>query len=72
MSDAAVVENLAGICVAQARAAPDSAAKLKQLAELETWKRRDFVENAAWATMPGSDSSQSGVADLCIVKLLDS
>jgi hypothetical protein len=71
MSEAAVLENLAGICVAQARSEADSAVQIKQLRELEIWKRRDFVETSEWATMPGSESANSGVADLCIVKLLE-
>lgn len=71
MSEAAVRENLASICAAQARTGPDSAARLTELRELETWKRREFVETSNWATMPGSDSAESGVADLCIAKLLE-
>ena len=71
MSEAAVRENLAQICAAQARSGPDSAVQIKQLQELASWKRRDFVEESKWATMPGSESPQSGVADLCIVKLLE-
>ncbi len=70
MSETAVLEQLADICAAQARKAPDSMVQLKTLQDLESWKRRDFVEGEAWATMPGGDSAQGGVADLCIVKLL--
>ncbi len=71
MSTNAVVENLATICVAQAKKAPDAEAALKQLAALQNWKRREFIEDAQWAIMPGSDSAQSGVADLCATKLLE-
>ena len=70
MSNEAVVENLASICVAQAKRSPDADAALKQLAELQDWKRRGFIEEEQWAIMPGSDSEQSGVADLCAKKLL--
>ena len=70
MSTNAVVENLAGICVAQARNSPGAEAALKELAALQNWKRREFIEKAQWAIMPGSASAQSGVADLCATKLL--
>ena len=69
MSTKAVVESLAKICVAQAQAAPDSASALKQFKDLQSWKQRDFIEEARWAVMPGSESSQSGVAELCADKL---
>lgn len=70
MSTDAVVENLASICVAQAKSSPDADAALKQLAAMQNWKRRGFIEEAKWAVMPGSDSPQSGVADLCAEKLV--
>lgn len=69
MAATAVMENLATICVAQARSAPNSAVALKELGEISTWKQREFVEAARWANMPGSDSAQSGVAELCAIKL---
>jgi hypothetical protein len=37
---------------------------------MQNWKRREFIEKAQWAIMPGSASEQSGVADLCATKLL--
>jgi hypothetical protein len=70
ISDKALVENLASICVAQANGASDSEAELKKLKALDEWKRRDFIESAKWATMPGSTLPRSGVADLCVEKLL--
>ena len=69
MTKAAVAEVFAEICVAQARSAPDAEVALKELAELPTYKQRDFVETARWATMPGSDSTTIGVAALCATKL---
>jgi hypothetical protein len=65
-----VVESLAGICVAQARNSTGAEAALKELAATQDWKRREFIEKAQWAIMPGSASAQSGVADLCATKLL--
>ena len=72
MSNNAVVEQLASICVAQANSSPNAAEAIKKLAAVQDWKRREFIETANWATMPGSTSAQSGVADLCATKLLSS
>ncbi len=71
MTAKVVTENQATICVAQARGAPDAQAALEQFAALESWKRREFIDTARWAIMPGSDKSLSGVADLCGEKLLE-
>jgi hypothetical protein len=71
MSTTDVVEHLATICVAQAHGSPGAEAALKKLAAVQNWKRREFIETAKWATMPGSESAQSGVADLCAAKLLE-
>jgi hypothetical protein len=64
-----VVENLAEICVAQARGVPDAETVLKQFAELPSWKQREFVEAARWAVMPGRESPEQGVSELCASKL---
>ena len=63
--------HLATICVAQARGSTGAKAALKKLAAVSTWKRRNFIEKPEWAIMPGSESDQSSVADLCATKLLE-
>ena len=70
MSDKLLVENLAKICENQARQSVGAEASIKELATLQTWKRSSFVKEAGWATMPGADSAQSGVADLCGANLI--
>ena len=65
----AVTESLASICVAQARTGSNSEVSLKEFAALSSWKQREFVEKARWATMPGSDSAARSVAELCATKL---
>ncbi|MCH9675720.1 MAG: hypothetical protein K0U93_30060, partial [Gammaproteobacteria bacterium] len=59
-SAVAVMDELATICVAQAKSAPDSAPGIAGLADLSTWKQRKFVEEAGWANMHGKESSTSG------------
>ena len=71
MSNNAVVEQLAAICVAQAHSSPNAAEAIKKLATVQSWKRREYVETANWATMPGSKSAESGVADMCVNMLLE-
>ena len=71
MSTNDLTEQLAMICVAQARSSTGAEAALKELAAVSDWKRREFIEKAQWAIMPGSKSEQSGVADLCATKLLE-
>jgi len=70
MSTGDIAEQLATICVAQARGSADADAEMKKLSALQVWERRKFIEDAEWAIMPGSDDEQSGVADLCAAKLL--
>ena len=69
LANKVVVENLAGICVAQALAAPDAESALKQFKDLQSWKQREYIETARWAIMPGSELSENRVAELCATKL---
>lgn len=69
MTSMAVMDSLATICVAQARSAANSEIALKELSGLSRWKQAEFIESANWATMPGSDSPQNGVAEACAAKL---
>jgi len=64
-ADTAVVERLAGICVAQFKQDPTKDQKIKALQKLEYSKRDKFLENQGWATMPGEKSPDSAVAKLC-------
>ena len=72
ISEAAVQQELAAICVAQARASVDSARTLEELKALSSWKRPAFVAEAGWANMPGSDTAANGVADSCAAELAES
>ena len=69
MTMEAVTENLATICVAQARGAPNADTSLKEFAELSSYKQSKFVDTSGWATMPGGDAATKGVAALCATKL---
>ncbi|MDH3317570.1 MAG: hypothetical protein OER43_17615 [Gammaproteobacteria bacterium] len=69
MSAKAVNESLATICAAQARSSPNAEASIKELSGLSTWKQGEFVEKANWATIPGIESAQREIAELCATKL---
>ncbi len=71
MSRLAVRDQLVPICVHQFKARADSTSKLEKLRRLHEWERERFVEGERWATMPGSDSSVSGVARQCAVQLME-
>ncbi|HVZ02413.1 MAG TPA: hypothetical protein VHA35_23105 [Dongiaceae bacterium] len=72
-AEAARTAALVPFCVAKAQQDPlwksnddkhSSAAFLKK-----TWDRDTFVEDAGWATLPGSDSADANVAEGCATAL---
>jgi len=52
----AVIAHLAPIAVAQYMQDPNRKERLKELKELDSWKRADYVQKQGWLTMPGSES----------------
>lgn len=69
MSDDAVVQRLAPICVGQFNQDPGKALKLAELKKMSSYQRDDYVKEQGWATMPGEEQPNSKVADEC-AKLL--
>ena len=65
----AVAKRLAPICVVRFKADPDRAQKLKELNEVSSYGRGEYVQKQGWATMPGEQGPDSRVADEC-AKLL--
>jgi predicted negative regulator of RcsB-dependent stress response len=65
MSDEAVLASQAAICVAQFMKEPNLEEKLKELEELNSWKRTEYIENGGWDKMPGQEKSGYGVARAC-------
>jgi hypothetical protein len=56
MAQEAVMANLAPIAVAQFMQDPNKKERFKELKELDSWKRGEYVQKQGWVTMPGSDS----------------
>ncbi len=71
MAEKAVIDQLAPICVVQFMQDLEKDRKLKELKEESTWKQGDYVEKQGWATMPGSESPDSEVADECARRIIE-
>jgi len=69
MTKAAVIENLTPICIAQFSEDAARDEQLVALKALDSWKRKEFVLQQGWATMPGSDSGDSKVAYECAERI---
>ena len=61
----AVVSSQAAICVAQFVKQPDHEAKLKELGEVNSWARGEFIEKGGWDKMPGQEKADPDVASAC-------
>jgi len=69
MSDKAVQDQLAKICMHQFNADSARTDNLAKIKSMNDWEKEKFVEDLGWAKMPGSDSSVSGVARVCATTL---
>lgn len=69
MSEQAVQNSLATICVAQAKSSPNAEILIQELSGLSTWKQGEFVEKTNWVNIPGVESGKSQIAELCASKL---
>jgi hypothetical protein len=65
MSEEAVLASQAAICVAQFMKEPNHTEKLKELKELSSWKRSEYIEKGGWDKMPGQEKAGYLVARAC-------
>src|SRR4030042_554697 len=65
MTADAVLASQAAICVAQFMKQPNHEEKLKELGEMDSWKRSEFIEKGGWDKMPGQEKAGSYVAQAC-------
>ena len=65
ISEEAVLASQAAICVAQFMKEPSYKDKLKELGELDSWKRAEFIEKGGWDKMPGQEKAGYLVARAC-------
>lgn len=69
ISEDAVVQRLAPMCVVRFKQDMGKDQKLKGLKEIISYEQADYVKKQGWATMPGEPEPDAKVADEC-VKLL--
>ena len=44
---------------------PNHEEKLKELGELDSWKRAEFIEKGGWDKMPGQEKADYAVSRAC-------
>jgi len=71
MATDAVIDRLAPISIAQFMEDPNREMRLKELKELDYWKRGEYVQKQGWATMPGEKEADSTVAAECARRLVE-
>ena len=69
-AEAAVLGVLAPICVERFQQDDSKAQKLADLKKENSWQRDDFVTKQGWATMPGAEKPERGVAIACANQIL--
>jgi hypothetical protein len=67
----AVVSALSPICVDKFQRATGAAANMVELKKVSSYQQSSFIEKGGWATLPGSDSANSAVAQACANMLND-
>jgi Ni/Fe-hydrogenase subunit HybB-like protein len=65
MTKEAVLASRAAICVAQFMKQPANEEKLKELGEIDSWKRAEFIEKGGWDKMPGQEKADYAVSRAC-------
>lgn len=65
IAEEAVLASKAAICVAQFKMEPNYEEKLKELGEVSSYQRSDFIEKGGWDKMPGQEKADYGVSRAC-------
>lgn len=60
---------LVPVCLDIARTDTDRAEKLETIKAAATYRRRDAVMRAGWATVPGAESPDRDLAEACLEQL---
>jgi hypothetical protein len=69
-ANTAVLDVLAPICVERFQQDGDRSQKLTALQQEHSWQRDAFVTQQGWATMPGAEEPERGVARECANQIL--
>lgn len=66
MAKEEVTSAMIPVCLELSRADPERVTKLATIQGVATYKRRDAVMEAGWATMPGAEAPNRDLAAACI------
>ena len=61
----AVVAALSPICVDKFQRSAEATTNMTELKKVSSYMQGSFIEKGGWATLPGSDSANSSVAQAC-------
>ena len=61
----AVVTALSPICVDKFQRSAEATTNMTELKKVSSYMQGSFIEKGGWATLPGSDSANSSVAQAC-------
>ena len=64
-ASSAVVAALSPICVDKFQRSAEAVANLSELKKTSSYQQATFIEKGGWATLPGSDKTNSSVAAAC-------
>src|SRR3979411_3446877 len=64
-ASAAVVAVLAPMCADKFRQGADASANMVALKKVSSWMQDSYIEKGGWATFPGGESPERGVAQAC-------
>ncbi len=69
MSQKDVVAAMVPVCLDMATTDPERVRKLATIRAATTYKRRDALMEAGWATVPGAESPNRDIAQACLASL---
>ncbi|TMV09149.1 hypothetical protein FGK63_08565 [Ruegeria sediminis] len=64
-----VVTALVPVCLDMARTDPEQAAKMAAIRAVSTFRQRDALMAAGWATVPGAETPDREIAQACLAAL---
>jgi hypothetical protein len=64
-ANTALVAALAPLCADKFRQASDAGLNMVELKKVNSWMQDSYIEKGGWATFPGKDSPERGVAQAC-------
>ncbi|WIV49754.1 hypothetical protein QQG91_08705 [Marivivens sp. LCG002] len=69
MSHDNVIASMVPVCLEMARSDPARMEKLETIRAASAYQKRDALIAAGWATMPGTDVPDRGIAQACLQEL---